>query len=110
MNFNTVNGANNAEFTGAGTISFNGAVNVNEAVTLNMVGGTVDLDGTDAVGRIHQHRRPAHHQRRDDEQLRQRISGGGTNTLDINNSVGTGVLTVNLDNANCRMDAQRPAS
>ena len=50
VNFDTVNAANNAEFTGAGTISFNNAVNVNEAVTLNMVGGTVDLDGNDGTG------------------------------------------------------------
>jgi hypothetical protein len=49
-NFDSFSGANNAVFMGAGRLQFNGAVNVNEATTLNMVGGTVDLDGTDAVG------------------------------------------------------------
>ena len=65
MNFNTVNGANNAEFTGRWQDCFQRRVNVNEAVTLNMVGGTVDLDGADGIGRIHQHRRAADDQRRD---------------------------------------------
>ena len=46
-NFNTVNGGNNAQFTGAGAIRFNSQVNFNEAVTFNMTGGTVDFDVLD---------------------------------------------------------------
>ena len=107
MNFDTVNGANNAEFTGAGRSAFNGAVNVNEAVTLNMVGGTVDLDGR-RRRRLHQHRRAADDQCGDDGELRQDERRRRHNTLDINNSVGTGVLTVNLDNADAEWTLNAP--
>ena len=100
VNFNTVNGANNAEFTGAGTISFSAAVNVNEAATLNMVGGTIDLDGVDAVGDFINIDAPLTINAATMSSFGKINGGGGTNTLDINNSVGTGVLTVNLDDAN----------
>jgi hypothetical protein len=50
VDFDTVNGANHASFTGSGELSFSGQVNVNEAVTLDMPGGTIDLDGVDNVG------------------------------------------------------------
>jgi hypothetical protein len=97
-NFNTVNAANNAAIAGAGTIAFNGVVNVNEAVTLNMVGGTVDLDGLDNVGDFVNIDAPLTIKAATMASFG-RVNGGGINTLDINNSVGTGVLTVNLDNA-----------
>ncbi len=46
VDFDTQNGAENAEFTGTGTLRIGqSTVNVNEALTINMVGGTVDLDG-----------------------------------------------------------------
>ncbi|HEY3395278.1 MAG TPA: PEP-CTERM sorting domain-containing protein, partial [Lacipirellulaceae bacterium] len=99
VNFDTVNGANNAEFTGAGTISFSGAVNVNEAATLNMVGGTVDLDGVDTVGDFINVDAPFTINAANMSSFG-KVNVGGTNTLDINNSVGAGVLTVNLDDAN----------
>lgn len=100
VNFFTVNGANNAEFTGAGTISFSDAVNVNEAVALNMVGGTVDLDGTDGVGDFINVDAPMVINAAVMSSFGKVNGGGGVNTLDVNNSVGTGVLTVNLDNPN----------
>ena len=99
VNFDTVNGANNAEFTGAGEISFSGAVNVNEAVTLNMVGGTVDLDGTDSTGEFINVDAPLTINAATMSSFG-KSNLGGTNTLDINNSLGTGVMTVNLDNPN----------
>jgi hypothetical protein len=95
--FDTVNAANNAEFTGAGTMAFSGVVNVNEAVTLNMVGGTVDLDGLDNAGDFVNIDAPMTINATEVPNFGRVNGGGGTNTLDINNSVGTGVLTVNLD-------------
>jgi hypothetical protein len=97
VNFDTVNAANNAEFTGAGTIAFNNTVNVNEAVTLNMVGGTVDLDGNDATGEFINVDAPLTINAATASNFGRVNGGGGTNTLDVNNSVGTGVLSVNLD-------------
>jgi hypothetical protein len=99
VNFDTVNAANNAEFTGPGTIAFSGQVNVNEAVTLNMVGGVVDLDGLDNAGDIVNIDAPLTINAAEVPNFGRVNGGGGTNTLDINNSVGTGVLTVNLDDA-----------
>ena len=97
VTFNTVNGVNNAEFTGSGRISFNGTVNVPEAVTLNMVGGTVDLDGSDAVGEFINIDAPMTINAANMSSFGKNNVGGGTNVLDINNSVNTGTLTVNLD-------------
>jgi hypothetical protein len=97
VNFNTVNGGNNAEFTGAGKISFSGIVNVNEAVTLNMVGGTVDLDGDDAIGDFINIDAPLTINAATMSSFGN-VNGVGVNSLDINSNVGTGSLTVNLDN------------
>lgn len=97
VNFNTVNAANNAEFTGAGTIAFSGPVNVNEAVTLNMVNGTVDLDGLDNAGDFVNIDAPLVINAETMASFGRSNGGGGINTLDVNNSVGTGALTVNLD-------------
>jgi hypothetical protein len=95
--FDTVNTLNNAEFTGAGTMSFGDVVNVNEAVNLNMMGGTVDLDGNDAVGDFVNVDAPLTIHAAALNSFGRVNAGGGVNTLDVNNSVGTGVLTVNLD-------------
>ncbi len=46
VTFESVNGAENAEFTGTGTWQMTGANTVNEATTINMTGGTVDLDNS----------------------------------------------------------------
>ncbi len=97
VNFDTVNGVNNAEFTGGGALLFNGQVNVNEAATLNMVGGTVDLDGVDAVGDFINVDAPLTINAATMSSFGRVNGGGGVNTLDVNNSVGTGVLTVTLD-------------
>jgi hypothetical protein len=97
VTFDTVNGANNAEFTGAGIMEFNSVVNVNEAVTLNMAGGTVDLDGSDGTGDFINIDAPFTIKAATFKPFGRVNGGGGVNTLDINNSVGTGVLTVNLD-------------
>ncbi|GMU23122.1 MAG: hypothetical protein AMXMBFR13_32050 [Phycisphaerae bacterium] len=97
VTFDTVNGGNHAEFTGAGTVAFNGPVNVNEAVTLNMPGGTIDLDGTDNTGEFINIDAPLTIHAATLASFGRINGGGGTNTLDVNNSVGTGVLTVNLD-------------
>jgi len=100
VNFDTVNAANNAEFTGAGTMMFSDDVNVNEAVTLNMVGGTVDLDGNDAAGDFVNVDAPLTIKAATLANFGRVNGGGGVNTLDVNNSVGTGVLNVNLDDPN----------
>ena len=100
VNFDTVNGGNNAEFTGAGTMAFSGGVNVNEAATLNMVGGTVDLDGLDNVGDFVNVDAPLVINAATMSSFGRANGGGGVNTLDVNNSVGLGVLTVNLDDPN----------
>ena len=107
VNFDTVNAANNAEFTGAGTMAFNNVVNVNEAVTLNMVGGTVDLDGNDATGEFINVDAPMTINAKALANFG-RANGGGVNTLDVNNSVGTGVLTVNLDESNAEWTLNGP--
>lgn len=100
VNFDTVNGGNNAQFTGAGTMAFSAAVNVNEAATLNMVGGTVDLDGFDSVGDFVNIDAPLTINAATMSNFGRLNLGGGVNTLDVNNSVGLGVLTVNLDDPN----------
>ena len=73
-----------------------------------MVGGTVDLDGADAVGDFINIDAPLTINAATMSNFGNVNGGGGINTLDVNNSVGTGVLTVNLDNPDGRMDAQRP--
>jgi hypothetical protein len=108
VNFQTVNAASNAEFTGEGTIQFNGTVNVLEAVTFNMVGGTVDLDGLDSVGEFINIDAPMTIKAATFSNFGRVNGGGGTNTLDINNSVGTGVLEVNLDDPNAEWTLNGP--
>jgi hypothetical protein len=98
-NFNTVNGVNNAQFTGSGYIRFNGQINFNEAVTFSMTGGTVDFDGLDtANGDTVNVDAPVTVNAATMDSFG-KDNTAGVNTLDINNNVGTGVLTVNLDNA-----------
>lgn len=108
VSFNTVNGGNNAEFTGAGSMSFSNLVNVNEAVTLNMVGGTVDLDGNDASGEFINIDAPLTINAATFANFGRVNGGGGINTLDVNNSVGLGVLTVNLDDPNAEWTLNAP--
>ncbi|HYO23374.1 MAG TPA: hypothetical protein VEQ85_00335, partial [Lacipirellulaceae bacterium] len=100
VNFDTVGAGSDAAIAGAGTIAFSGSVNVNEAVTLNMVGGAVDLDGLDNVGDLVNIDAPMTINAATMASFGRINGGGGVNTIDINNDVGAGVLTVNLDNAN----------
>jgi hypothetical protein len=96
--FNTVNGGNNAQFTGTGAIRFNSQANFNEAVTFNMTGGTIDFDGLDTVnGDTINVDAPVTVNAASMESFG-KVNTAGVSTLDINNSVGLGVLTVNLDN------------
>jgi hypothetical protein len=97
--FNTVNGGNNAQFTGAGAIRFNGQVNFNEAVTFNMTGGIVDFDGLDTFNGDTVNVDAAVTVNAATMESFGKVNTAGVNRLDINNSVGLGVLTVNLDNA-----------
>lgn len=108
VTFNSVNAANNAEFTGAGTLLFADDVTVNEATTLNMVGGTVDLDGNDGVGDFVNVDAPLTINATTLLSFGRVNGGGGVNTLDVNNSVGTGVLAVNLDNPNAKWTLNGP--
>jgi hypothetical protein len=108
VNFNSVNGGNNAQFTGAGALRFNSQVNFNEAVTFNMTGGTVDFDGLDTVnGDTVNVDAPVAVNAATMDSFG-KVNAAGVNTLDINNSVGTGVLTVNLDNANAEWTLNAP--
>ena len=99
VNFNSVNGGNNAEITGGGEMIFSAGVNFTEATTLNMVGGTVDLDGADSIGDTINVDSPLVINAELMRSFGKNNGGGGTNLLDINNNVGTGTLTVNLDAA-----------
>ncbi|QDT73524.1 beta strand repeat-containing protein [Lacipirellula limnantheis] len=110
VTFNSVNAANNAEFTGAGTMIFSDDVNVNEAATLNMVGGTADLDGNDAVGDFVNIDAPLTINAASLLNFGRVNGGGGVNTLDVNNSVGTGVLTVNLDSPTAEWTLNGPGA
>ncbi len=108
VTFNSVNAANNAEFTGAGTMIFSDDVVVNETTILNMVGGTVDLDGNDAVGDFVNIDAPLTINAATLSGFGRVNGGGGVNTLDVNNSVGTGVLTVNLDSSTAEWTLNGP--
>jgi hypothetical protein len=100
VNFNSVNAANNAQFTGAGEIIFSAGVNFTEATHLNFVGGTVDLDGADSVGDTLNVDAPLTINAELVRSFGRPNGGGGTNLLDVNNSVNAGTLTVILDDPN----------
>ncbi len=99
VRFDGVNGANNAKFAGAGTLRFNGPVVVNEAMTLNMVGGAVDLDGVDAVGDQITIQAPLVINAATMSNFG-RTNNSGVNVIFVDASTvgATGSLTVNLDN------------
>jgi hypothetical protein len=50
--FQSVNGADNAQFTGAGTWRLAGTNTINEATTINMTGGSVDLDNSSTTATV----------------------------------------------------------
>ena len=99
--FQSVNAANSAEFTGAGELSFTGQVNVEESTTLNMTGGSVDLDGADAFGDFINVDATLIINAQSMLSFG-KVNVGGTNTLDVDNlnAGNLGSLTVNLDDSN----------
>ncbi|HYO25343.1 MAG TPA: hypothetical protein VEQ85_10385, partial [Lacipirellulaceae bacterium] len=97
VNFDTVGAGTEAALAGAGTMVFSGQVNVNEAVTLNLVGGAVDLDGLDNLGDLINLDAPMTINAATMASFGRNNGAGGVNTIDVNNDVGTGSLTVNLD-------------
>lgn len=96
VNFSPVNAANNAEFTGTGTLVTNGTVNFNEATTLNMTGGTVDLDGTDSLGSSINVGAALVVNAATMSSFG-KVNAFFTNILNIDSAVGIGSLAVNLD-------------
>ena len=99
VNFNTVNGSALASFGGAGEISFSGPVNVNEAATLNLLGGVVDLDGSDTVGDVVNVNAPLVINAATLKSFGRVNLGGGVNVLNIDAKNHAGSLMVNLDDA-----------
>lgn len=84
--------------TGTGTLAFNQQTTVTAASTLNMVGGTVDLDGIDAVGDQINVRAPLVINTATMESFGRLNPGGGVNVIlvDALSAGTTGSLTVNL--------------
>ena len=89
--------ADSGSFTGAGTLSFSGQVNVTEALTLDMTGGTVDLDGTDVIGDVINIDSPTTINAATLASFGRTNIAATINTLDINSNGTTGSLTVDLD-------------
>lgn len=85
--------------TGSGALAFNNQVNVAGSTTLNLAGGTVDLDGTDAVGDQINVRAPLVINTGTMASFGRTNGGGGVNTIvvDAVSAGATGSLAVNLD-------------
>jgi hypothetical protein len=94
--FNTVNGSDHASFTGAGTLSTSGTVHFNEAVTFNMSGGSIDLDGSGTTGNLVNVDAPVLMNLASLQSFG-KVNESGSNLLEIDQIAGTGSLTVNLD-------------
>ncbi|MBX3427295.1 MAG: hypothetical protein KF688_16575 [Pirellulales bacterium] len=99
VTFEPVGVSSTGQFTGAGRMQFNGAVNVNEATTLNMVGGTVDLDGVDSTGDLISVNAALTINAATMESFGRTNVGGGVNVIHVDalSAGSTGSLTVNLD-------------
>jgi hypothetical protein len=106
--FNSVSGANNAQFTGAGTLVTNGFAAFFEATTLNMTGGTVDFDGenTDAGGNFITIYAPLVVNAANFDSFG--AIKASPDTLIVDNETSAGVLTVNLDNPNAEWTLDGP--
>ena len=107
VTFESVNGANNARYQGTGKWRFAGTTTVNEATTLDMAGGTVDLDNSDSffgAARDTFVNAPltinaATMQSFGDSSLNAFPIPPSITDLNIDNlGADTGILTVNLDN------------
>ena len=107
VSFDSVNAANNAEFTGGGLLQTNREVNFNEATTINMTGGTIDLDGADAIGDTIYVKAPVIITVATMDSFGN-SNASGTNILDVNHSTATGSLTVNLDSPTAEWTLNSP--
>lgn len=108
--FNTVEGGNNASIHGAGAVRFNNSIQFNEAITFDMVGGTVDFDGDNTLAGDTVHiDAPVVINAATMESFGQ-TNGAFNNILEIDNfSAGTsGTLTVNLDDPNAEWTLNAP--
>jgi hypothetical protein len=106
--FEPVNGAVNASFTGTGTLITNDSVYYNEATTLNLTGGRVDLDGASSIGETQYVNAPLTINVATLDSFGKTNSGGGSNIIDVNGWTGTGSLTVNLDNPAAEWTLNKP--
>jgi hypothetical protein len=84
---------------GPGQLRFNNEVRFDSNTTLDMTGGTVDLDGTDTSGDTVIFNGSLTINAATMASFGRVNNSGGANTLSINSSFGAGALTVNLDNA-----------
>lgn len=102
VHFEPVGIASTGQFAGSGTIRFNGAVNVNEATTLDMTGGTIDLDGVDSVGDLISVNAALTLKAAALTSFGRTNAGGGVNVIHVDalSAGSTGSLTVNLDDPN----------
>lgn len=109
-NFESVNAALNAEFSGTGKLVTGSTVNFNESTTLNFTGGTVDLDGTvsDDTANTVNVDAPVVINAAAIDSFGNTNLFGFSNNIDINSLAGTGVLNVNLDNPTAEWTLNSP--
>ncbi len=97
--FDPVYETSSAAFTGAGRLETAARVFFNEATTIDMAGGTLDLDGSDLVGDTIQIRAPLIINLATLEPFG-KFNTSGTNRIEVDNlnAGSSGILTVSLDN------------
>jgi hypothetical protein len=101
VTFQSVNVANNAQFTGTGTWQLTGTNTVSEATTINMTGGTVDLDNSSISALCKQYKqRPDDKRRHISDYGSSKIFGTRILATDHRQQRGNRHATVNLDNPN----------
>ena len=107
--FESNNGAANAQFTGAGTFIFESDVAFSETTTINMVGGTVDLDGRDSdlTGNLIVINAPLVINAAAVSSFG-KVNSAGVNGIAISSSLNSGALTVNLDSASASWTINAP--
>ncbi|WP_428306920.1 beta strand repeat-containing protein [Lacipirellula sp.] len=97
VEFNTLSPSGNAEFAGGGKLLFQRTVNFIDPVTLNMIGGVVDLDGDDATGDVITVFAPITIKAAELSDFGRSNAMGGLNVIDVQSDFGFGALTVQLD-------------
>ncbi len=108
VTFLTSSGGNDAEFIGSGTIFFSSGVTVSQALTLNLPGGRVDLDGLDGIGDSIDISAPTVINVATLDGFGKVNGGGGTNVISVNSNGPTGSLTVNLDDPTAQWIVNAP--